>query len=180
MRYHSLFITTLLILLPVIVQAAPEQVVIQDTSGVMRAMGEGGDIPVEFQAIDDATGLPANGTEVRLKNVKDPSETLSKVFVNGTAVFDTVPAGTWEVAANGVTFQDVAIGASHAFAGAGVAAAGSAGGLSGSTLAAGGLVAAGGTAAVAANNSRGSSNKNGSGNGSSIFPENPEELSPSR
>lgn len=147
------------------------EIVIQDTYGSTRAVAESVDpTSIEFNLVDDATGGPANGVEVTLKNVKS-GELLQVVAANGTAVFDGVEPGIWQVAANGVTFTDVGIGTSTAFVG-GVGAAGGLGGIGGI----GGLSATGTAIAATAAVGAGAVAVSASGSSSTDHP----PLSPSK
>ncbi|MBX7138992.1 MAG: hypothetical protein K1X83_13545 [Oligoflexia bacterium] len=127
------------------VLAESSEIVVNDTSGVTRAVFDASKQgQLEFQLLD-AAGNPADGIEVTLTNAAT-SETLTATSVGGTVTFDAIAPGTWTVASgiDGVTFTNIAFNAAGAAA------------LTGSVVPAvvgiGGLAAAG-TAAVAITNS---------------------------
>lgn len=147
---------------PSSVEAQGSDLIVQDTSGVTRAASDvGNEGSVQFQ-VTDAAGSALDGAEVTLKNAVT-GEAFSAVSTNGVVAFENLAPGTWTVASAtpGVTFANVTISSMSAIGG-GIAAgtAGGLAGLSGTTLAVGGVAVAGAATAggiVAANS--GSSKK---------------------
>jgi|GEM_PF-1589793 len=113
---------------------ALDQLTVQDTTGVTRAVGDiDGTGRVEF-SLSESAGVPADGVEVTLTNTSS-GEVLSATSANGSVAFDGISSGTWTVATNspGITFSNVVIASTQALGAAlgistplvlGVAAAG--------------------------------------------------------
>lgn len=88
---------------------AQEDLTVLDTSGITRASSIiEQPATVEFDVVG-ADGLALDGTEVTLTS--ESGEILTAYSVNGTVVFENVPAGVWTVASTqtGVVFTSVAI-----------------------------------------------------------------------
>lgn len=91
---------------------------IRDTAGVTRNVSE-----VEIAAdvsfsLEDASGMPAQGTEVTLTN-EATGEVITAISANGTVTFPGVAPGVWVVASATptVTFTSVTVVSAAAVAG---------------------------------------------------------------
>ena len=155
MKLEQYLISLLAMLLSLAAPALAEfqEVVIKDTGGIVRSVTEVQDASnVEF-TVTDASGMPADGTEISLTN-ESTGTVLHGVSANGVVVFDKVEAGTWVVASSSpnITFTNILVSATYAAAGLGSGA-----GLGSSfALLAGGSAAVAGTtiAIVDANNDK--------------------------
>lgn len=117
-RWCKIF-SVLAVLFPLAALAELNEIVIRDTSGVARHVAQLTDQEagtVEFH-ISDASGQPADGAEITLKN-DTTGKTLTAVSANGVVLFEGVEPGSWVVASvsPNITFTDILVSAGAAAA----------------------------------------------------------------
>lgn len=126
--FISILITVLFFSLPCF--AKFEQLIIEDTSGVTRAIAEISDKGNVAFSITDKKGVELDNIEILLTNSQS-GDTKSVLSKNGLVEFQNLTPGTWTVAStvDGVTFTNVTITAGAGTIGGAGALAGNAAGI---------------------------------------------------
>jgi hypothetical protein len=91
---------------------------IRDTAGVTRNVSEVETAADVSFSLEDASGMPAQGTEVTLTN-ETTGEVIRAISANGTVIFRGVAPGVWVVASTSphITFTSVTVVSAAAVAG---------------------------------------------------------------